>query len=249
MADAYAAAVPSNDARRIDLVKDIFSTITGRYDFLNHLLSLRQDIAWRRFAVRRLRFFKTWRFIDMACGTGDLAIEATARYSGIQVIGLDFAQAMLDRARQKAEDKGFSGRVRFIRGDVLCAPLPGNSFDAAGMAFGIRNIPDKLNALKEVRRVVVPGGQVLILELSLPQSGLFRRLYDLYLNRLLPRIAAIYSSNSEAYQYLAESVMDFPSVADFARIMQEAGWEDVRAYALTLGVCCLFVGRKTDRRN
>ena len=115
------------------------------------------------------------------------------------------------------------------------------------MAFGIRNIPDRLYALSELRRVVAPGGQVLILELSLPQGGTFRRCYDLYLNRLIPMVAGAFSPNPEAYHYLADSVMNFPSVKGFAGIMQDAGWIDVQAYALTSGICRLFVGRKRER--
>jgi demethylmenaquinone methyltransferase/2-methoxy-6-polyprenyl-1,4-benzoquinol methylase len=236
-----------DDGKRIEMVKDIFSTIMGKYDFLNHVLSLRRDIAWRRFSTEQIRLFRTCRFLDVAAGTCDLAIEAAIRYPGIQVTGLDFAQAMLDQGRKKIVERGLSRRIQLIRGDALHLPFPQDAFDAAGMAFGIRNIPDKWKALNEVRRVVAPGVQVLVLELSLPQSGCFRRCYDLYLNRLLPRIAGTFSPNPEAYQYLADSVMDFPSVADFAEIMQRAGWVDLRAYALTLGICRLFVGRKPEK--
>jgi demethylmenaquinone methyltransferase/2-methoxy-6-polyprenyl-1,4-benzoquinol methylase len=247
MGKRYPFADQIDDAKRIDMVKDIFSTIMGKYDFLNHVLSLRRDIAWRRFSAEQIRFFRTRRFLDVAAGTGDLAIEAAIRYPGIQVTGLDFVQAMLDQGRKKIVERGLSGRIHLIRGDALHLPFPQDAFDAAGVAFGIRNIPDKLKALNEVRRVVAPEGQVLVLELSLPQSGYFQRFYDLYLNRLLPCIAGTFSPNPEAYQYLANSVMNFPSVADFAGIMQHAGWVDVRAYALTLGICRLFVGRKPER--
>jgi len=232
------------DAERISMVKEIFSTIMRRYDFLNHVLSLRRDIAWRRFAAGQLRCFTTFRFLDVAAGTCDLAIEAAVRHPGVQVVGLDFSQGMLDQGMHKIAERGLRGRIRLITGDALHLPFAEASFDAAGMAFGIRNIPDKVRALKEVSRVVAPGGQVLILELSLPQSGWFRRFYDLYLNRLLPRVAGAFSPNPPAYRYLAESIMDFPSPAGFAGIMRQAGWAEIRAYALTLGICRLFMGRK-----
>jgi demethylmenaquinone methyltransferase/2-methoxy-6-polyprenyl-1,4-benzoquinol methylase len=249
MGEKYPCIDQIDDAKRIDMVKDIFSTIVGKYDFLNHVLSLRRDIAWRRFSVEQIRLFRTRRFLDVAAGTCDLAIETAIRHSGVQVTGLDFSQSMLDQGRKKIARRGVSGKVQLIRGDALHLPFPEDAFDAAGVAFGIRNIPDKLKALNEVRRVVAPGGKILVLELSLPQSGWFRRFYDLYLNGLLPRIAQTFSPNSEAYQYLADSVMDFPSVADFAGIMRDAGWSDIRAYALTLGICRLFVGHKPERRG
>lgn len=237
------------DPRRIARVKEIFSTISERYDFLNHLLSLRRDVFWRRFAVRQAAFPRNRRFLDVACGTGDLAIEAALCHPEISVVGVDFAQAMLDRGGRKVARGGLSGRIYLVRGDALSLPFPKDLFDTAGIAFGIRNIPDKVGALREIRRVVAPGGRVLILELSLPQKGWFRRCYDLYLNRILPRIAALYSSNPGAYRYLADSVMDFPSVEAFMGIMREAGWAEVRAHALTLGICRLYTGRKPERED
>jgi demethylmenaquinone methyltransferase / 2-methoxy-6-polyprenyl-1,4-benzoquinol methylase len=244
MGQKYAIADTVDDTRRIGMVKEIFSTITGRYDLLNHVLSLRRDIAWRRFAVRRMCLHKTSRFLDVAAGTCDLAIEAAVHHPGIHVTGLDFAQPMLDQGRKKISARGLSGRIHLCRGDALRLPFAKDSFHAAAMAFGIRNIPDKHQALRELRRVVAPEGHVLILELSLPQTGWFRRFYDLYLNRLLPRVAGAISPNPAAYQYLADSIMDFPSVTAFRGIIQDAGWVDVRVYPLTLGICRLFVGRK-----
>ena len=247
MVEKYSLTDQIRDTDRIDMVKDIFSTITGKYDFLNHFLSLRQDVFWRRFAVRQIRFFKTYRFLDVATGTCDLAIEAANRYPQIHVTGVDFAEAMLDQGRRKVIDGGLSRKIDLIRGDALHLPFPQDAFDALGMAFGIRNIPDKPDALNELRRVVIPGGKVLILELTLPHSGYFKRCYDLYLKRLLPLAAGVFSPNPEAYQYLGDSIMNFPSVEGFVGIMQRAGWVDVRAYALTLGICRLFVGRKPER--
>jgi len=229
---------------RIEMVRDIFSTITGRYDFLNHFLSLRQDIFWRRFAAERMHFFKTDRFLDAASGTCDLAIEAAVRYPDVHVTGLDFVEQMLNQGKKKIADKGLSARIDLVRGDALAIPFQENTFDSAGIAFGIRNIPDKIKALSELRRVVAVGGSLLVLELSLPESRYFRRCYDRYLNKLLPAVAEAFSPNPAAYQYLAESIMRFPSVKGFAEIMQQAGWVDVQAYALTLGICRLYKGRK-----
>lgn len=246
MRDNYLLDDQIRDVDRIEMVKEIFSTIMGKYDFLNHFLSLRRDIAWRRFAVRKIQCFKTHRFLDVATGTSDLAIEATLQHPDIQVTGLDFVDEMLDQGIKKIAKRGLSKRIDLIKGDALHIPFPQNAFDAVGIAFGIRNIPDKVSAVTELRRVVIPGGQVLVLELTLPQSGYFRQFYDVYLNRLLPPVAGIFSPNPKAYHYLGDSVMDFPSVASFARIMQHAGLVDVRAYALTLGICHLFIGHKPN---
>ncbi len=235
-----------NDYDRIRIVKEIFSTITGKYDFLNHFLSLRRDVAWRRFTVEQMRFFNTYRFLDVATGTSDLAIEAALQYPDIQVIGLDFVRQMLDQGMKKIESKGLSTRIDLIKGDALHIPLPDKSFDAAGVAFGIRNIPDKIRALTELRRVVVPRGQVLVLEMTFPRIPCFRQFYDLYLNRILPLLARVFSPNPDAYYYLGESIMNFPSVKGFALMMKDAGLVDVEVYTLTLGICHLFIGHKPN---
>ena len=247
VADKYPLIDHVQNADQILMVKEIFSTIMGKYDFLNHFLSMRQDIAWRRFAVRQMRFSRTHRFLDVATGTSDLAIEAAICYPDIHVTGLDFVEEMLDQGMKKVIKRGLSKRISLMKGNALHLPFSQDTFDAAGTAFGIRNIPDKARALSELKRVVVPGGRVLILELTFPQTGIFRRWYDTYLNRLLPLVARLFSANPEAYYYLGDSVMNFPSVEDFARMMQHAGLTDVRAYTLTLGICRLFVGCKPER--
>jgi demethylmenaquinone methyltransferase/2-methoxy-6-polyprenyl-1,4-benzoquinol methylase len=235
-----------DDYGRIKTVREIFSTITGKYDFLNHFLSLRRDVAWRRFAVEQMRFFNTYRFLDVATGTSDLAIEAALQYPDIQVTGLDFVQQMLGRGMKKVQDKGLSTRIDLINGDALHIPLPDKGFDAAAVAFGIRNIPDKIRALTELRRVVVPGGQVLVLELTLPRARYFKGLYHIYLNIILPFLARFFSPNPEAYHYLGESIMNFPSVRGFAGMMKDVGLVDVKVYTLTLGICHLFIGQKPE---
>jgi len=242
----YPSVKEIDDYDRIRIVREIFSTITGKYDFLNHFLSLRRDVAWRRFTVEQMRFFNTYRFLDVATGTSDLAIEAALQYPDIQVTGLDFVQQMLDQGMKKIESKGLSTRIDLIKGDALHIPLPDKSFDAAGTAFGVRNIPDKIRALTELRRVVVHGGQVLVLELTLPQTQYFTGFYHIYLNMILPLLAMVFSPNPDAYHYLGESIMNFPSVKRFARMMKDAGLIDVEVHTLTLGICHLFIGHKPN---
>lgn len=249
MREKYPSIDQIDDADRIRMVKEIFSTITGKYDFLNHFLSLRRDVFWRRFAVRQMRFFNTCRFLDVATGTSDLAIDAALRYPDIQVTGLDFVKEMLDHGVKKVARKNLPARVNLMQGNALGLPFPEDSFDAAGIAFGIRNIPDKAGALKELRRVVIPGGQVLVLEMTFPRIPCFRQFYDLYLNRILPLLARVFSPNPDAYHYLGESIMNFPSVKRFEQMMKDAGLIDVEMHTLTLGICHLFIGHKPNPDN
>jgi demethylmenaquinone methyltransferase/2-methoxy-6-polyprenyl-1,4-benzoquinol methylase len=228
----------------VGMVREIFATIPGRYDFLNHLLSLRRDVAWRRFAVRRMRFFNTFRFLDVATGTADLAIEAARLHPEIQVTGIDFVREMLAPGRQKITDRGLAGRIRLLQADAMTLPLPDGSFDAVGIAFGIRNMPDRLRALREMRRVLVPGGRIFVLEMTFPRNRFWRGFFNLYLNRLLPDIARLFSRNPAAYLYLVDSIFHFPQPAVFLEMMAKAGFGDLERHSLTLGITSLYIGRR-----
>ena len=231
-------------AEHVGMVREIFATITGRYDFLNHLLSLRRDVAWRRFAVRKMRFFDTFRLLDVATGTADLAIEAACRHPGIRVTGIDFSPEMLAVGRQKIAARGLAERILLLQADAMAIPFPDGSFDAVGIAFGIRNMPDRLRALREMRRVLVSGGRIFILEMNFPRNRLWRGFFDLYLNRLLPGVARLFSGNPAAYRYLADSILHFPAPQAFLNMMEEAGFRNPERYSLTFGITCLYVGGK-----
>ncbi|MFB0507677.1 MAG: bifunctional demethylmenaquinone methyltransferase/2-methoxy-6-polyprenyl-1,4-benzoquinol methylase UbiE [Thermodesulfobacteriota bacterium] len=235
------------DVEHIGVVRKIFSTITEKYDFLNHFFSLGRDVAWRRSAVEKMRFFRTYRFLDVATGTADLAIEAAHRHPCIQVIGVDFVRDMMELGRLKIEKRRLSDRIRLLTSDALDLPFPDNNFDVTGIAFGIRNIPNKIRALREMIRVVVPGGQVMVLEMTLPRNRFIQGIYHIYLNRILPILARAFSPNPAAYDYLADSIMDFPSAEDFARLMDEAGLKEVETFPLTLGITHLYVGMKPEK--
>jgi len=240
----YPPVRTTSEKERIGMVKEMFSTITGKYDFLNHFLSLRRDIAWRRFTVKKMRFFNTGRFLDVACGTADLSIDAAARHREISVTGADFVFEMLELGRKKVEKKGLDRRIALMQGDALELPFCDDSFDVVGIAFGIRNIPDRERALKEMLRVTVPGGAVMVLEMTFIQNPLFKVLYHVYLNHILPRLAKRFSPNPAAYHYLADSIMNFPQPDAFAAIMEKAGMVNVTQYPLTFGVTYLHVGIK-----
>ncbi len=161
-----------NQKQKVGIVKDIFSSITNRYDFLNRFLSFRQDIAWRNKTVKEMRFFNSYNFLDMATGTGDLAIDAVKMYPKIKATGLDFVHEMIDFGKKKIIKNDLGDRVELKWGDALDIDYKDNTFDVVAMAFGIRNIPDKVRALTEMKRVVLIDGQILILELTTPDPGI-----------------------------------------------------------------------------
>jgi len=244
MSDKYPRIKTISDQERIRMVQEIFSTITGKYDFLNRFLSLRRDVYWRRFAAKKMRFFNTNRYLDVACGTGDLSIAAAVRHPRISVTGLDFVLEMVETAGKKARKKNLEDRIEILQGDATELPFEDNRFDVAGMAFGIRNIPDRKRALAEMLRVIVPGGQVMVLEMTFVQNRFFKFIYYIYLNFLLPAFARLFSKNPAAYHYLADSIMNFPTPDEFAAIMEDVGMVNVEKHSLTFGIAWLHIGKK-----
>jgi demethylmenaquinone methyltransferase/2-methoxy-6-polyprenyl-1,4-benzoquinol methylase len=242
--DSYPAVTDIDREQHIGMVREIFSTIPGRYDFLNHLLSMRRDVAWRRFAIRKMRFFNTFRLLDVATGTCDMAVEAARTYPEITVKGIDFVAEMLVPGKRKIAGRGLGERVELMQADATSLPFPDESFDAASIAFGIRNIPERLVALKEMRRILVPGGRAFILELNAPQNRLWRKVFAPYLIRVLPRVARIFTRNPAAYVYLVDSLLHFPPPPRFMALMQEVGFTELDHFSLTLGIASLYVGKK-----
>ena len=240
----YPPVSDMNQNQRVKIVKDIFSSITKKYDFLNRFLSFRQDITWRKKAVKKMRFFKTYKLLDIATGTGDLAIDAVNIHLNIKAIGLDFVQDMVDYGNVKIKDQNLKNRVVLKWGDATDIDYENNTFDVAAMAFGIRNIPDKIKALTEMRRVIQPEGQILILELTTPNPSLFKSVYNFYLNGILPKIAKRFAANPAAYEYLADSIMNFPTRSEFISLLNSIGFKNVEAVPLSLGICTLYIANK-----
>jgi demethylmenaquinone methyltransferase/2-methoxy-6-polyprenyl-1,4-benzoquinol methylase len=234
----------AGDEEKVRRVKEIFATVTGKYDLLNRLLSLRRDVAWRKAAVRRMTFPGGKPLLDVATGTADLALDAARRHPGLRVAGLDFSAEMLEVGREKVAGSGLGDRVALLRGDAMRLPFPDSSFDTVSVAFGVRNMPDRMAALREMARVTAPGGTLLVLEMTAPRLPVFRWVYRVYLTMILPRLASLISGNPAAYVYLGESIMAFPSPEEFAAMMERAGLERVEKHPLTLGVTWLHVARK-----
>jgi demethylmenaquinone methyltransferase/2-methoxy-6-polyprenyl-1,4-benzoquinol methylase len=229
---------------RVRVVSDIFATLHARYDFLNRFLSVRRDVAGRRAAVRRMRFHHTHALLDVAAGTADLSLEAARSHPAISITGVDFSPRMLEVGRVKLRRRGLEGRVTLREADALHLPFPDSSFDVAAIAFGMRNIPDMQRALREMTRVTVPGGQVMVLEMTFAPAPLLRGVYRAYLTRILPVIAAPFTANAAAYSYLQDSILHFPSPAALAARMREAGLTETRYHALSNGIAYLHVGKK-----
>ena len=240
----YASVQEMNDEQRIGIVKDIFASVTDKYDFLNRFLSGRRDVAWRKRAVSEMKFFNTNRFLDVATGTGDLALDCANTYKDVQVTGVDFVEEMVNNGLKKVDTQNLEHRVELKWGDATNIDYIDDTFDVTAIAFGIRNIPNKEKALSEMKRIIVPNGQIMVLELTTPEPGFWRRTYNFYLNGVLPKLAKWFTKNSAAYEYLADSIMNFPTRGEFLALMESIGLKNCRAIPLTFGVCTLYIGQK-----
>jgi demethylmenaquinone methyltransferase/2-methoxy-6-polyprenyl-1,4-benzoquinol methylase len=221
---------------------EMFNRIARRYDLLNRLMSLGMDGRWRRAVVRSLRDLAPRRLLDVATGTGDLAFDLARRFPDAHVIGIDPADRMLGVARDKAGARRLADRVEFRTGDAQALDLPTDGVDAATIAFGIRNVPDRARGLAEMARVTRPGGIVAVLELTDPRRGLLAPLNRFYIRTIVPRLGALLSGDQE-YRYLPASIAAFPQPPEFAAMMRDAGLVDVTIRPLTFGVVTRFVGR------
>ncbi len=227
-----------------DSIRKLFDTIAPTYDFLNHLLSLRRDSYWRRMAVRELKGVGDW-ILDIATGTGDVAIEIIQQ-NGYQkkVFGMDFSEPMIKRAREKTLRKGLFQSIALSRGDAIDLPFRENTFSASIIAFGLRNIPNKEQALSEMIRVIRRGGKVIVLEFTFPRDKLMRRLYPFYFKKLLPWLGGLISGDRGAYAYLPESVTQFPHAEDYEEMLKRSGLEQIRSRRLTFGIASIISGIK-----
>jgi demethylmenaquinone methyltransferase / 2-methoxy-6-polyprenyl-1,4-benzoquinol methylase len=242
---------------------EMFDRIAHRYDFCNRVLSLGLDRGWRRRTVRALQLPPDGRprVLDVATGTGDLAIDIARACPGATVAGLDPSAGMLEVAVRKVARRGLAERVTFVTGDAQALPYGSCEFDAATIAFGIRNVPDRAAALRELARVVRPGGRVAVLELGEPSgqvaadaplvSRALRRVFGgaarFHCRTVVPRLGALLSGARE-YAYLQRSVAAFPPAAEFAALMERSGLHVVDVRPLTFGACTLFVATPAEEQ-
>lgn len=229
---------------RGEKIQQMFGAIAPRYDFLNRLLSFGIDRRWRTKAVRMLKYHEGSRILDVATGTGDVALEIARRTpKSVKITGADFCKEMVDIGTVKVAASAFADRIDFRVAPCEDLPFANDTFDSITIAFGIRNVVDRKLGLAEMWRVLRPGGRMIILEFSTPRSLLFRQLYYFYFRRLLPVVGGLFSRYN-AYKYLPDSVLEFPSQEEFSRMITEAGFRNVHLHELTLGIATIYVGEK-----
>lgn len=227
-------------------IQQMFTAIAEKYDLLNRLLSFGQDRRWRRFAVSRCSFPRGGVALDVATGTGEMALLLARRYCDSKVIGVDFCSDMMAQARAKVAASPEGERIQLVSGDALALPFADCAFDCAIIGFALRNVADISLAFREMARVVKAGGRVVSLELTPPSSRLVKPFYRLYMYQIASRIGGLISGKREAYVYLPDSILAFPPPEEVKRIMEGAGLEKVNTYRLTLGAATVQVGIKQE---
>ena len=224
-------------------VAEMFDRIAGRYDFMNRFLSARTDIGWRKKAISLLKKDEPKTILDIATGTADMAIRAYKMLNPDQITGIDISTQMLEIGKNKVDKEGLAGKIRLQVGDSETINFGKNTFDAGMVAFGIRNFENLEKGLAEILRVLKPGGQLIILEFSKPKQPI-RSFYNLYMGVIAPLIARWFNQNKEAYQYLCESANAFPDRQKLVDILNKIGYSGTQYKSLSLGICCIYSGRK-----
>lgn len=222
-------------------VERMFDAISPRYDLLNRVFSLGTDQGWRKRVMRMVAAEPVHSLLDVATGTGDLAIMAARQVD--QVTGADISAGMLSHGRKKVEEAGLSGRVRLVQADAADLPFAENAFDAITVAFGVRNFEDLDRGIRGMFRVLRPGGRLFVLEFSRPR-GVLRPFFRFYFHRVMPFIGRLISKDNAAYRYLPASVDAFPEGEAFERVLRAAGGREVRSWRLSGGIASLYVARK-----
>ena len=222
-------------------VRSLFDSIAHRYDLLNHLLSGGVDFYWRARAIGHLRDLGPRKILDVACGTADFSIAAL-KLSPESIVGVDISEQMLALGREKLRRKGHQEIIRLETGDAEELRFENGSFDAAIVAFGVRNFEDLGRGLSEIRRTLKPGGKLVVLEFSRPQRFPFSQIYMLYFRNILPLLGKAVSRHPEAYAYLRDSVMAFPEGKEFLARLQAAGFRELREERLTFGIATIYSG-------
>ena len=225
-------------------VRAMFDNIAPAYDRLNHTLSLSVDRIWRRRVVRIVGRLHPRRVLDMATGTGDLAVMMARSIPEAHIKGVDLSEGMLDVARRKVAARGLEERVTLEAGDAETAVAAAGSVDVVTVAFGVRNFGDLDAGLREMARTIKPGGKVVVLEFSRPRNRVYRALYEFYSYKILPRIGGLVSRDKRAYEYLPASVGEFPAPEEFMAMMARAGFRNCRARSQSFGIAQIYIGER-----
>lgn len=225
-------------------VAEMFDQIAFRYDFLNRFLSGGIDIYWRKKAIAQLKPLDPKNILDVATGTADLALTANKYLQAETITGIDISNGMLELGRRKIEKAGLSHKIKLIQADSEALPFPNDHFDAVTVAFGVRNFENLNTGLKEMFRVLKPGGRLVILEFSKPRQPMFKGFYQWYMNKVTPSLGAMVSKNREAYQYLNDSVKAFPEGEALRQILQDCGYADTAVHPLSFCISSIYSGIK-----
>ena len=226
----------------------MFNDIAPTYDKLNHILSLNVDKSWRRKAVKRLKKslanISNPKILDLACGTADSTIQIAKSIENAEILGIDISEKMLEIGEFKVEKLKLNDRIKFSHSCAENIEFQDNTFDAAFVAFGVRNFSDRMKGLAEILRVLKPKGTLIVLELSEPQNVMIRWFYNLYFKNILPFIGKHVSGNADAYRYLQQTVERFPMPEDFMKMLESVGYQDIKHKALSCGLCRIYQAKK-----
>lgn len=235
----------ADDSRhKSEQVREMFDAIAPAYDFMNRAMTFGIDRLWRRRAVRLMQDVDHAKILDIATGTGDLAILMADMLDGADITGVDLSEGMIEVGRRKVAERNLSERIHFAAADCLSLPFADNSFDCITCAYGVRNFENLAAGYAEMQRVLRPGGLLVIVELSTPPSPLVRPFYNLYTRHLIPTVGRMVSKDTRAYSYLPESIAAVPQREEMCGIMRGAGLTDCRYILLTFGTCTIYTARK-----
>jgi demethylmenaquinone methyltransferase/2-methoxy-6-polyprenyl-1,4-benzoquinol methylase len=233
-----------DDAAKKAQVARMFDSISWRYDLLNHVLSVGVDLYWRKRAMKELKALKPRLILDVATGTGDLAIQAVKSLDPEKIIGVDISEGMMEIGRKKIEAKGLSKKIELRKGDSENLPFEENKFDAVIVAYGVRNFENLEKGLADMLRVLKPGGKMVVLEFSKPDKFPFRQFYGLYFRYVVPVVGRMLSKDKSAYDYLPESIHAFPRGKQFVDILDRLGFKNTSCKPLTFGISSIYTGTK-----
>jgi len=238
--------VPYKDSDRSkkQQVAEMFNDIAFRYDFLNRFLSAGIDVRWRKKAIGQLKEIKPKKILDVATGTADMAIMASGILRPEKIFGIDISDGMLEVGRKKVQKAGLQNTIELLNGDSETINFANNSFDAVTVAFGVRNFENLENGLTEIKRVLKPGGKLVVLEFSRPKAAVAKGFYNLYMKIVAPGMGKLVSKNRNAYQYLDESIKKFPEGKNFTDILDGLGYTKTYFKPLSLGICSIYCGEK-----